>query len=215
MWLGGGEADGQTLAAYQFRKQSCVQTAPPCGARTLTNCESTADCRWGSCVPAPGSNGFCEGLSDFQCLEEPDCTWIPDQCAPSGAPVCDFHQCEELPGCVLGPPVARCAGDAWCGVPEVNSCAEPGCFLSNCLPLQRDALDCAALDVYACEEAPGCTTDGVECQGVTHCSAQTDPDRCISLGCQPEPFCGGRPTRDCASLSIAECETLTGCSVQW
>jgi hypothetical protein len=215
LWLGGGERNGQTQAGYKLRKRSCTQTLPSCSARTTQeDCTVTQDCRWGACVGTPGSSAFCELWADFQCLEEPDCTWEADRCAPSGAPGCEFARCEDMPGCELGPPVAHCVGLAHCGGFEADDCEEPGCSLRTCHALDADVVSCANLTADVCTIAPGCATDGVSCEGTARCSDLVNDDVCQDIGCKPEPNCFGRPVRTCESLLAEECHTLPGCRIE-
>lgn len=216
LWLGGHDSDGQTFAAYKFRKHSCTPTEPPCDERTSDECQTTVDCQLGACIPAPGTTAFCESAGRDYCEENPDCTWIPNKCASSGVEQCEFHHCEEQDGCALGPAVARCTGVEWCGGSDVSKCDVPGCSVAACAPrFAIDAVDCEGIDPEDCELSPGCSFDGTLCTGLTHCTAQTDPDVCALLNCLPQPYCAGRPTRSCASLSPGECSTQPGCQVTW
>jgi hypothetical protein len=218
LWVGGGEVDGQTLTAYRFRKRSCTQTLPACEERAFEECEETIGCRWGACLPTPGSGRSCNGFYESQCAEyAPDCAWHALQCSSSGVPNCEFHRCEEMPGCELGPPVARCVGDASCREFEANECNEPGCSVRTCAhaPFSDDLTSCGPLTVTFCGQAPGCSSDGVQCEGTTNCSAQTDDFTCDLLGCEPEAICWGLPTRTCSSLPVEDCHTLPGCRVEW
>jgi hypothetical protein len=213
LFLGGDDSDGRSRVAYKFVKRSCTETLPACRERTLTDCGATQGCRVGNCVPTAGFQGSCKEWSEAQCEEAPDCVWDPNQCGETGVPDCDFHRCEQMPGCELGPPVARCTGQAWCGGIEADECDEPGCSVRSCSG--DDIVDCDGLFPDACMAAPGCSFDGVNCTGTTRCSTQTDADACFQLSCQPGPNCWGVPARSCSSLPVADCHTLPGCHVVW
>jgi hypothetical protein len=215
LFLGGDDTSGQSRVAYKFRKRSCRKTTPPCSSRTLEECESTEDCRQGTCFRAPGFAGFCEGLAELQCAETPDCLWEPNQCGTTGGPGCDFHRCEQMAGCELGPPAPRCTGTAWCGF-DVEDCNEPGCSIQNCATLGEDVTSCEELgDPALCVRGIGCSHNGVNCEGTTRCSAQTDETACSFLGCSWKSYCGGAPARSCSELTVDECHTLRGCTAEW
>jgi hypothetical protein len=215
LWLGGDDGAGQSKVAYRLRKYSCTQTQPPCEARTQKECPTTEDCRWGSCLPSTGSAAiFCEGYDEIQCPSQ-DCIWEPNRCGWNSGPGCDFHRCEWMPGCVLGPPVARCAGSAWCGAFDVGDCTEPGCSVRTCTPNGDDTQPCANLYLNSCALAPGCSVNGESCQGTTHCTRQTDDNACSELRCNTESVCWGRPDRRCSDLPVSDCHTLPGCHVEW
>jgi hypothetical protein len=214
MYLGGDDTNGQSTVAYKLRKQSCVQTMPPCEVRPFEVCEATQDCRWGACLRALGSQAFCDGWADFQCEEMSDCVWDPNRCSATGAPSCDFHDCERMPGCELGPPVARCVGSPTCSGFSADECNEPGCSVRSCRALGDDVTDCVSLNT-SCALAPGCTYDGVTCQGTTRCSEQTNDEACSLLPCEPVVNCWGFPPRKCSELPVDECLTLPGCRVEW
>ena len=158
--------------------------------------------RWGACLRSSDRSGFCEGLSDFQC-SPPDCVWDPNRCGTTGIPSCDFHLCDVTPGCVLGPPVARCAGSAWCGGFDVSQCFEPGCFVATCAARNENIASCDRLDRDSCTLAPGCSFDDMSCEGTTRCWDQRNDDVCSQLYCNPEEHCAGVPTRSCSDLSVS------------
>ncbi len=217
LWLGQHNGGARTMTAYKFRKRSCRSTMAPCGERTQQDCESTTDCRWGACVPKVDSVGFCEGFDESQCATDSDCRWIAEQCAGTGGGGCDFHLCEEEAYCRLGPSVGRCVGGSWCTGYDLEACTEPGCAVVECAPRDDgyDKVPCYGLTAGSCANAPGCTSQAGQCREDTRCTAQTDEDVCSDLLCQRAKFCAGRPVRGCSSLSVQDCSTLNGCSVEW
>jgi hypothetical protein len=214
LWLGGGDTNGHTKVAYRFTKRSCTRTLPPCSERTFSECETTTDCGWGACLRSSDRSAYCPAGDEDYCVA-PDCVWDPNQCGETGAPGCDFHTCEATPGCELGPPVARCVGNAWCGGFDVNQCFEPGCFVSDCAIRDYSTVSCEPLDAESCRLAQGCSFDDVSCLGTTRCWDQTNDEVCSRLYCNPIEHCAGVPTRSCSELSVSDCATLPGCRVEW
>lgn len=222
LWLGGPTADGTPRASYKFKKLSCHGKPTPCSERSLAECLEGDGCSVGVCVATTGGSPTrcAKAFSQTECGVLQGCQWDAKACGGQAPETCDFLTCEDQPGCSLGEPQQKCAGEPEpCEGRDLDQCDVPGCELRVCQPDFFDDVDCANLDSPDdCAKAPGCEVapDGspTPCTGTTSCVAQTNPSICDELGCLRTQYCGGTPAR-CETLSLEDCHSVPGCNIEW
>jgi hypothetical protein len=166
-------------------------------------------CRIGQCVGEPRCT-TADNQPDCSVLQ--GCSWDESVCSGEAPTQCGESDWGKTPGCRVDPYPVGCTGEApICALLDRSACEDiPGCS-SNGACHGYATGECSDFPAD-CELLVGCEPDGVSfCKGGTPtCEQQAASEGCLALGCRWVD-CVGVAT-PCATLDVATCESTSYCS---